>query len=457
MRILEALGLRNKVGLLCEKNPSALISGSHYGSIIGVTPAVSFSKLYEYYKMDQGVQAAVNTFRDNILGQGFYITSDDANAQKIIEQWNEKADFENKLWDIVGDMLITGNSLVEKVTGGNTIDVVPVDMKTITKAIRDDYGKVTQFIQQIDGKDNKLDPKNFIHFKLFNVAKEAFGIGLFHSLAVPYHKFEIYQRSLLDDILQLRADYANIVHKRSSPRSVVTYENADEAEILLEIQKHKNMKQGETMFTNKKFEYQELDAGVDARFMPYAEFLEVSYEIGQQTPSAKLTTSAGFTEASAKVAKELLEDRITAIQRKLAKIIEKNIYSPILAANNIDIQKVNLKLQWGLPDQPEVTLAQVRFLYEMGLLSWEEARVVIGKSGVPLDKKTQPPTTPPQQKSRPEDRDLEAEKEEPVEEPEEIEPKEEEKKAKKRISRQRERVLKKQSEVLDKLSKRLDK
>lgn len=43
--------------------------------IIGERPQITFAKLWDYYCSDPTIQNAINTFRDQIVGSGFYVTS----------------------------------------------------------------------------------------------------------------------------------------------------------------------------------------------------------------------------------------------------------------------------------------------------------------------------------------------------------------------------------------------
>jgi len=54
------------------------------------------------------------------------------------------------------------------------------------------------------------------------------------------------------------------------------------------------------------------------------------FYLGLQTPLPKLFTTPGFTQASATAALELAERKVLALQRFLKRIVEKEIFIPVL-------------------------------------------------------------------------------------------------------------------------------
>ena len=104
---------------------------------LGERPAVTFARLWCYYLEDPTVQNAVNTFRDQIVGSGFYVTANNSRAVNIISDFCNGIDFDNVLYDIVGEMLVCGNSFVELLTPVNLQDLERAQITTIKKIVRD--------------------------------------------------------------------------------------------------------------------------------------------------------------------------------------------------------------------------------------------------------------------------------------------------------------------------------
>jgi len=348
---------------------------------IGERPTITFAKLWNYYLEDPTVQNAVNTFRDQIVGSGFYVTANNSRAVNIINDFCNGIDFDNILYDIVGEMLVCGNSFGEMLTPINLQDLERVQITTVKKIVRDQFGNPTAIIQEIDGVERKLEPKNFIHFKLFDIARKPFGIGLFHALAVPQLIDGENRPSILESIAKMRDSMLRIFDNYASPKDLYVFEGASEEFLQDQAAKIRGMKKGESFLTNKKFDHHELTIDPRSRFDKYVEFLQTQLELGSQTPAAKLQTTTGYTEASARAVIELVERRIIGIQRRLKRTIEKEIFDRVLIREGLNVERANLELHWGQPEIPEFNIQDLFRAREIGIISNEEARNILQKSG----------------------------------------------------------------------------
>lgn len=411
MGVLESLGLRSKPKTFT--NPRETIAESEWKYIkeevpkpvetpIDVlnagfwweTPDVPFSTLYNYYKKDPGIQSAVNTYRNYIMGNGFYITANDERAKEIVEQWNRDTDFEKTLFVIAGDRIILGNCLVELVKFGDSFKLIPVDMRTIIAAQRDRSGVIADYIQQTAFKGQiRLPAKNFLHFKFNDIGRFAWSLGIFHSLAMPFFEYEGANWSLAEGIMQMREDNLRIIHKMASPKQVFTFPNVSEEWLKGFKERFKGMKAGESLFENQDFGFKELSITGQARFREYIEFLSNAYENGLQAPTAKIMTAAGIsnaTYASAQAAQEMFVSSLEGTKRKWKEEIEDLVYKPLLESESFDVTRTELEINWGLPDEPEIDLEQILAFRQTGDITQEEVRLILKNMGLPLQEE---PTT----------------------------------------------------------------
>ncbi len=366
-----------------RKTTSIVVSKTE--RIFGERPPITFAKLWDYYCTDPTIQNAINTFRDQIVGSGFYVTSNDAKAIEIIDEFCDALDFDNLLYDVVGEMLVCGNSFIEMLTPDYLEYLSRVQITTIKKIIRDEFGNVKSIVQEINGEENHLDPRNFIHLKLFDVNGNPFGIGLFHALAVNQVVDGELRPSIIDSIASIRDSMVRIFESYASPKDIYIFENASEQFLQEQAEKIRRMKEGQSFITNKKFEHKEITIDPRSRFDKYVEFLQMQLELGSQTPAAKLQTTTGYTEASARAVIELVERRIIGIQRRLKRLIEKEIFDRVLIREGFDVRSVNLELHWGLPDIPTFDMQDVFRAVELGIVSKNEARKILQRSGWILD------------------------------------------------------------------------
>lgn len=365
---------------LSKKVPTSIVIGG-VKQFVGEKPDITFDQLWKYYLDDPTIQNAINSFRDHIAGSGFYVTANNNRAVNIVNEFCDGIDFDSILYDLVGEMLVCGNSFLEMLTPTMLEDLERVQITTIKKMERDPFGNPVAIIQEIDGIERKLDPNNFIHFKLFDVARKPFGIGLFHALAVPQLVEGEVRPSVLDSWNKIRDAMVTILDSYSSPKDMYVFENASETFLQDQAVKIRNMKKGESFLTNKKFEHHEIKVDPRTRFDAYITGVRTEIELGSQTPAAKLQTTTGYTEASARAVIELVERRIIGIQRKLRRIIEKEIFDRVLLREGLNVQRANLELHWGQPDIPEFNIIDIFRAKELGIISKKEARNILKKSG----------------------------------------------------------------------------
>ena len=190
-------GLKTKLGfdaLLKRTDPFSMVIDT--GSKFGVSPIVTHKKLYYHYLVDPGIQNAVNTFKDQVVGVGYYLTADDDKALKSVKAWLRKIKFKQKIKTGFNDALVTGNEMLEKITSDITrskkrlLDLDLVDMRIVTRIdpSKEDPRLPGTVIQHLNGEDVSIPYEDIAHFKLFEVSRSFFGIGLFHSLAVPQYE-----------------------------------------------------------------------------------------------------------------------------------------------------------------------------------------------------------------------------------------------------------------------------
>jgi hypothetical protein len=83
-----------------------------------------------------------------------------------------------------------------------------------------------------------------------------------------------------------------------------------------------------------------------ARYEAYAEHILNQVYLGGQTPLPKLFTTPGFTEASAKAAIAIAERKVMAL-RFAKRIVEREIFTPLISQSGLDAEKASCRLNWG--------------------------------------------------------------------------------------------------------------
>jgi len=76
--------------------------------------------------------------------------------------------------------------------------------------------------------------------------------------------------------------------------------------------------------------------------------------LGGQTPISKLLTTLGFTEASANAAIEVAERHVMSLQRFTKRIVEREVFVPVIQQAGLEPKKADCRLNWGMPEKPDV-------------------------------------------------------------------------------------------------------
>ena len=103
----------------------------------------------------------------------------------------------------------------------------------------------------------------------------------------------------------------------------------------------------------------------------------------------RLFTKPGFTEASAKEANRLLGNLVTAIQRAVKRIVEREIYDSLLESLGIDPAEADVRFNWGIPEKPKITLEDIQRFYSTPphvepALTRSEVRKLLKNLGFPI-------------------------------------------------------------------------
>jgi len=117
------------------------------------------------------------------------------------------------------------------------------------------------------------------------------------------------------------------------------------------------------------------------QFQSYLEHILNQVYLGGQTPLPKLLTTPGFTEASARAAVEVAERKVLALQRFIKRIVEREIFTPVIEQAGLDAMEAGCRLEWGIAEKPEVVVADLLRAAELGLIRVDEFRGIMKKMG----------------------------------------------------------------------------
>jgi len=133
----------------------------------------------------------------------------------------------------------------------------------------------------------------------------------------------------------------------------------------------KNKPKAGARFVYNKAEADIKTVAVDprARYDAYVEHILNQVYLSGQTPLPKLFTTPGFTEASARAALEIAERKVLALHRFCKRIVEKQIFTPVIEQASLDVKKADCRLNWRMPETPEIEVADIVKLAEVSATS----------------------------------------------------------------------------------------
>jgi hypothetical protein len=75
------------------------------------------------------------------------------------------------------------------------------------------------------------------------------------------------------------------------------------------------------------------------------------------------------------------ERKVMALQRFMKRIVEREVFKPIVEQAGYDPKRAAVRLNWGIPEKPEVNMADLIKAAEQKLISPEEFRSIARKIG----------------------------------------------------------------------------
>jgi len=352
---------------LSEPGTSSQVSGDYYPY---VRPEVDFATCYDYYRTIGKVQNAVESYVSEILSRDWYFEGD-KNAVRACEEWEERFNLSRLIEYIVRDWLVCGNSII------GVSDWQPVQISSVAGLKRSPYGQPEQFVQLVNGNEVRLDASRFIHTQYIELNREAWGIGMFHSLlsTFAYGKkrslphLEIYRRQI-----QL---FYRILERYGSPVTVWFFENVARAEFDRQVEELRALEPGDRRILSKKVEI--ATETIDGRgnlINATSPVINQEIEAGLQTSANRLITQPSAM-ADARISEEKDSARLLGIMEKIRRMMNALVIPRITSGK--------AEFRWGKQDSFQFDFGQLLQAKSAGFVSAEEGRAILKSVGWKLD------------------------------------------------------------------------
>jgi len=415
----------------------------------GERPTPTLKDQMDYYKRDPDVRAAIDDVVRRSVGMGFFTTSNTERAKRAVDRFCEAVNLDLKLPDISRDSLGCGNAFLERVFSDyvpvripeigvvqepkpvillpdgktrvpNLIGLKMLPISTFIEIKRKQAGEVVAYKQQAGGEERWISPKCLIHFNWNPVDQDAFGWGLIATLASWGKGFVTdtvtgtrIQRAPWLEIKERTDNALANFFPRYIGRFAYVWKGEDEAKVKTYFSSISAAKENEDFAvgtsTDAEFEVKQLSIDPRARFDTILPYFENRIINGLETPVLKLFTTPGFTEASARAVVEVNEMGIAMFQRFLKRIIEREIFDPIVTQAGLNAQEANVRLNWGMLETPTIDVENLLKLGEMSAqygvpyIRPDEMRKNLAKLGVELWEPEKPEAGMPESGQNPKD------------------------------------------------------
>jgi len=352
-------------------------------ALAGETPSITLGTLVSIYLQDPAAKASVDFIADQTVGMGFYTTAEDSGAKTVVDEFNEAVNLDGMLTQATREIVGFGNSFWERIEPDHLESLQILPLTSVERILRDRYGVVQGYKQSFRYGSSLLDAQRIIHFCWNPVDGEAFGTGTLRSLAEAMQLNNGETRPCYATMKAgIEKGMTEIIRKFAGPTELwkfpgVPDDKASEYASLL-----RNMpREGARFVVNVPAEVEVVTVDPRSRFEAYVEHVWNQFILGLQTPLPKLFTTPGFTEASARAAIEVAERKVMALQRFLKRIVEREIFVPVVEQAGFDPVKAQVRLNWGMPEKPELTVGDQLRAFELGAIRSEELRKMLIKQG----------------------------------------------------------------------------
>ncbi len=356
-------------------------------SRFGEQPSVSFQDCVNAYLKDPTCKAFVDFLSDQVVGAGFYTTVNEgyegaAEAKSAVDEFCEHVNLDNMLQTAAREVIATGNSFWEKIEPNSLVDLRILPLTSLSHIKRDVQGNIQSYVQSAAYGGKSLTSNRIIHFKWNPVDGEPFGTGVLRPLLEKMTIGGETRMSFLEMKARIEKMLPEIFEKYAGPDELWVFEGVSD-DRLAEYQRiiKSKPKAGARFVYNKKADVKTVQIDPRTQFQTYLDHIINQVYLGGETPLPKLFTTPGFTEASAKAAIELAERKVYALQRFMKRAVEKELFTPIIQQRGYDPQKAGCRLNWGIPEKPQVIVADILRAAELQLISPNEFRGMMKKVG----------------------------------------------------------------------------
>ena len=387
-----------------------------YGYQYGSKLSPSFAEMMNLYRSFPLVKGAIDELAETSVGHGGYFTCKDPEVLRVANEFAEEIELDELNQTMARELWATGNTVLEKLfdADGHIIGYVRLPISSFTNIKSDVYGNIVEVTQTLNGKRHvwrEKDLEKLVWLKWNAIDADLVGVGLLEPLlreGVGYtwtdaeDKVHTEKRPPYASIIEETEDAMRKVLHRYTPRFLYAFHGVSDKRAKAYANQIKVLRPDDDIILSlpepadrAKVEVERLSTDPRSRLDPFVEYFYNQMITALETPSLKLFLEAGFTEASARTAVQVLDRKVDAFRRFLKRKIENVLFKPVVMERmdfgEIKWRKCQLRWNWNPIEQPKVEIRDLILAYtepaKYGLepvVTREELRELLKKAGVEL-------------------------------------------------------------------------
>ena len=359
-----------------------------YVTAYGEAPSITFDDYLNAYLKDPSCKAFVDFLADQLVGMGFYTTVNNdyalaEEAKQVANRFCEKVNLDGLLQIGAREIVMCGNSFWEKVEPDSLEELRILPLTSIQRIKRDVHGNVEGYVQSASYGGKTLDPERIVHFRWNPVNGEAFGTGVLRPLLEEMKLKGETRMSFLEMKARIERMLPEIFEKYAGPDELWIFRDVPDDRLT----EYRNLirnkpKAGARFVYNKEADVKTVQIDPRTQFQAYLEHVLGQVNMGGQSPVSSLMVSPNYlTKASSEAAMELVERKVLSGQRYIKRIIEREIFKPILEQAGHNPVEAGVRLNWGIPEKPDIVVTDLLRAAELGLIRADEFRKIMKDLG----------------------------------------------------------------------------
>lgn len=335
--------------------------------------------MIDLYLTDPHVHAAIDEHAESCVGYGFELTGKDNVALEYAKDWCEINDQDGMNQVLTRELFATGNCILEMIDPPPELKKLRhLPIFSFTKIKANAQGNAISYTQKIDSLKATFENgtlNRLIHMQWNPIDNPLIGRGLLEPLlrdGIGYTwkdtsgTIHTENRPSYREIIEENEDSARLILQRYVPRHVYTFVGVSEDEVTAWAKKIRNLRPSDDIILgltgkpkSETFEVTRVETDPRSRLHPFFHYFNNAWMTALETPTLRLFLEAGFTEASARTAVQILDRKHEAFRRFFKRRIEQQILKPYVMqqmdwTDDKQWREAEIRLEWNKPPPIEL-------------------------------------------------------------------------------------------------------